>query len=57
LIRNVKFKGLLPYKVYRLFRDDEEIGEFSGAALMNGGVALPVPMENYYSCQYYACIV
>jgi alpha-galactosidase len=56
LINTVKFKGLLPYNKYRLFRDDEEIGVFSGAALMNGGIVLPIPMENYYSCQYYVCV-
>jgi alpha-galactosidase len=52
----VKLKGLVEQKKYKLYRDDEEIGSFSGAALMRGGVLLPSPMENYYSCRFYACM-
>lgn len=49
----VKFKGLCREKRYEVIRDGEALGEFSGAALMNGGVLLPVPRENYDSCQFY----
>ncbi|MBD5541300.1 MAG: alpha-galactosidase [Lachnospiraceae bacterium] len=51
----VKFKGLCKEKNYEVSRDGEPLGEFSGAALMNGGFVLPVPKENYDSCQFYAC--
>ncbi len=49
----VKFQGLCAKKVYCMWKDKEEAGEFTGAALMNGGVLLPVPTENYDSCQIY----
>ncbi len=49
----VKFRGLCAEKVYCMWKDKEEAGEFTGAALMNGGVLLPVPTENYDSCQIY----
>lgn len=52
----VKFKGLLPAKEYKVFRDDEPIGKYTGAALMQGGILLPVPKENYDSCQFYVCV-
>lgn len=51
----VKFKGLCKEKTYEVSRDGESLGEFSGAALMNGGLLLPMPKENYDSCQFYAC--
>lgn len=51
----VKFEGLCKEKRYEVSRDGESLGEFSGAALMNGGLLLPVPRENYDSCQFYAC--
>lgn len=51
----VKFKGLCKEKTYKVARDGELLGEFSGAALMNGGLLLPMPKENYDSCQFYAC--
>jgi alpha-galactosidase len=35
--------------------DGEDKGSFSGMALMNGGVLLPIPKENYDSCQFYVC--
>lgn len=50
----VKFKGLCKEKNYEVVRDGELLGEFSGAALMNGGLLLPMPKENYDSCQFYA---
>ena len=49
----VKFEGLCKEKRYEVSRDGEPLGEFSGAALMNGGLLLPVPRENYDSCQFY----
>ena len=52
----IKFKGLLPEKEYRVLRDNEEVGRYTGAALMNGGIILPVPKENYDSCQFYASV-
>ncbi|MGN0436631.1 MAG: alpha-galactosidase [Wujia sp.] len=52
----VHFKGLEPGKLYILYKDNEYLGEFSGAALMNGGIVLPVPAENYDSCQYYVVV-
>lgn len=51
----VKFKGLCKEKHYEVSRDGEPLGEFSGAALMNGGLLLPMPRENYDSCQFYVC--
>lgn len=51
----VKFKGLCKEKHYEVSRDGEPLGEFPGAALMNGGLLLPVPRENYDSCQFYVC--
>lgn len=50
----VRFRGLEPTLCYRLYRDGGCIGEYTGAALMDGGILLPVPTENYDSCQYYA---
>lgn len=52
----VKFKGLCEEKRYEVLRDGELLGEFSGAALMNGGLLLPMPNENYDSCQFYVCV-
>ena len=52
----IKFKGLLPEKEYRVLRDNEVVGRYTGAALMNGGIILPVPKENYDSCQFYASV-
>lgn len=49
----LKLRGLSEELYYRLYRDGEELGTFTGAALMNGGILLPVPKENYDSCQYY----
>lgn len=51
----VKFEGLCKEKRYKVSRDGEPLGEFSGAALMNGGLLLPMPRENYDSCQFYVC--
>lgn len=51
----VKFEGLCKEKRYEVSRDGEPLGEFSGAALMNGGLLLPMPKENYDSCQFYVC--
>lgn len=51
----VKFEGLCKEKRYEVSRDGESLGEFSGAALMNGGLLLPMPRENYDSCQFYVC--
>lgn len=52
----VRFNGLEPGYCYKLYKDNENIGEYTGAALMNGGIVLPVPTENYDSCQYYAVV-
>ncbi len=50
---HLKLRGLVGEWSYRLCRDGEELGTFTGAALMNGGILLSVPKENYDSCQYY----
>jgi alpha-galactosidase len=50
------FKGLCADKLYQVSIDGETIGKFTGAALMNGGVMLPLPKENYDSCAIYAGI-
>lgn len=49
----IRFKGLNPGCSYELYKDAAYVGQFTGAALMNGGILLPVPTENYDSCQYY----
>lgn len=48
----IQLKGLAPDRMYRLLEDGEYIGSFSGIALMNAGILLPVPKENYDSCQF-----
>lgn len=48
----VKFRGLCPEYTYELWRDKESVGVFTGAALMNGGILLPVPKEDYASYQF-----
>lgn len=50
------FKGLEPEQCYKLYKDNEYIGEYTGNALMNGGMVLPVPTQNYDSYQFYARI-
>lgn len=50
---SVKFRGLRPEGIYKMWKDNELTGEYTGAALMNGGILLPVPKENYDSCQIY----
>lgn len=52
----VKWKGLLANREYKVFRDMEPIGKYTGTALMQGGILLPIPKENYDSCQFYACV-
>jgi alpha-galactosidase len=54
LPQRVYFKGLTGDVKYRLSIDGDDKGVYSGAALMNGGVLLPVPSENYDSCQIFA---
>lgn len=49
----VKLKGLCQENQYRIWCDKEVMGDFSGAALMNGGILLPKPKENYASYQFY----
>ena len=51
--QSVKFQGLLPEGRYQMWKDKEPAGIYTGAALMNGGILLPVPVENYDSCQIY----
>lgn len=51
--QSVKFRGLLPEGRYQMWKDKEPAGIYTGAALMNGGILLPVPVENYDSCQIY----
>lgn len=51
-----KFKGLLPDRKYNVYRDGDFVGAHTGAALMNGGILLPVPKENYDSCWFYTCL-
>ena len=50
---SIKFRGLRPEGIYKMWKDNELTGEYTGAALMNGGILLPVPKENYDSCQIY----
>ncbi len=52
----VKFRGLRPQGIYKMWRDGKPAGEYTADALMNGGVLLPVPLENYDSCQIYICL-
>lgn len=52
----VKWKGLLANREYKVLRDMEPVGKYTGTALMQGGILLPVPKENYDSCQFYACV-
>ncbi len=49
----IKFQGLLPEGKYTMWKNNEPAGTFTGVALMSGGVLLPVPVENYDSCQIY----
>lgn len=49
----LKVRGLCADRCYRMWRDGEMAGTFTGAALMRGGILLPVPKENYDSCWYY----
>lgn len=51
--QRVKWQGLDIKKQYSLWCDGEQQGVYSGAALMNAGILLPVPKENYDSCQFY----
>lgn len=53
LPQHIKARGLCPDKRYHMWRDGERMGIFTGAALMYGGMLLPVPKENYDSCWYY----
>ena len=52
----IRFRGLESAFCYQLYRDGSCIGEYTGAALMDGGILLPVLTENYDSCQYYAVV-
>ena len=54
--QSVKFRGLRPEGVYSIWKNNEPSGSYTGAALMNSGVLLPVPVENYDSCQIYVCL-
>lgn len=49
----VKWKGLDPKKVYQMQIDGEDVGNFSGAALMHAGILLPLPEQNYDAYQIY----
>lgn len=49
----VKWKGLDPKRIYRMWLDGEAVGSFSGAALMHGGTLLPIPKQNYDSFRFY----
>ncbi len=53
----VTWKGLLPDERYTVSLDGKEVGSYTGTALMQGGILLPIPKENYDSCQFYACII
>ena len=52
----VRLQGLLPEGNYVMWKNNELAGTYSGAALMSGGILLPVPVENYDSCQIYLCL-
>ncbi len=54
--QSVKFRGLLPEGNYIMWKNNERVGTYTGSALMNGGILLPVPVENYDSCQIYICL-
>jgi alpha-galactosidase len=49
----VKLKGLNAGDTYKVYNDQELVGAYTGAALMQGGFLLPVPKENFDSCQFY----
>jgi alpha-galactosidase len=49
----VCMKGLKEEINYKVWKDEEYIGTISGAALMNVGILLPTPVENYDSYQFY----
>lgn len=49
----IKLRGLRPDGTYVMWKNAEPAGTYTGAALMNGGILLPVPTENYDSCQIY----
>ncbi|MFG6384033.1 MAG: alpha-galactosidase [Lachnospiraceae bacterium] len=51
--QSVKFKGLCKESIYEMWKNQEPAGTYTGAALMNGGILLPIPRENYDSCQIY----
>ncbi len=51
----VRWKGLETDRQYAVWCDGIKLGVLSGAALMNAGILLPVPKENYDSCQFYIC--
>ena len=46
-------RGLNPSCRYRMWMDGEEQGIYTGAALMQAGMRLPVPKENYDAYQFY----
>lgn len=46
-------RGLNPSSRYRMWMDGEEQGIYTGAALMQAGMRLPVPKENYDAYQFY----
>lgn len=53
--QRVRWKGLDADRQYKVWCDGKQLGVLSGAALMNAGILLPVPKENYDSCQFYIC--
>lgn len=46
-------RGLKPGSRYRVWMDREEQGVYTAAALMQAGMRLPIPKENYDAYQFY----
>ncbi len=45
--------GLQNDRRYRMYLDGQMQGTYTGAALMNAGIRLPIPKENYDAYQFY----
>lgn len=52
----VRFQGLIPEAVYKIVQDGNAVEPRTGAALMNGGLLLPIPEKNYDSTAFYISV-
>ena len=52
--RRIRWKGLAEDRIYILYNGDQCTGEYTGAALMRGGMVLPKPGCDYDSCMIFA---